>query len=142
MFNLDPGKLLIIGVVAIMVLGPDKLPRVARQVGGTWRSFNDFRGRMETEIRSNIPDFPSVSDIAQVAKSPTALLNHLSNLSPGDTSDEPSELAHVWDAVGQRVEADSGSSPQRSPADASALASDPSTVLPDPEVPLGDASLN
>ncbi len=32
MFNLDPGKLLIIGIVAVILLGPDRLPQVARQV--------------------------------------------------------------------------------------------------------------
>jgi sec-independent protein translocase protein TatB len=80
MFNLDPGKLLIIGVVAIILLGPDRLPQVARQVGGAWRSFNDFRHRMESEVRGSIPDLPSSSDIARLARSPTALLNHLSNM--------------------------------------------------------------
>ena len=58
MFNLDPGKLLVIAVVAIILLGPDKLPQVARQVGGAWRSFNDFRHRMESEVRSSMPDLP------------------------------------------------------------------------------------
>ena len=34
MLNLDPAKLLIIAVVAVILLGPDKLPQVARQVSG------------------------------------------------------------------------------------------------------------
>ena len=107
MFNLDPGKLLIIGVVAILVLGPDKLPEVARQVGGAWRSFNEFRARMESEVRSNLPDLPSTPDIARLAKSPTALLNHLSNVSPdGVCAGERSELADIWDQVGQTHEID------------------------------------
>src|SRR5580698_6863399 len=80
MFNLDPAKLLIIAVVAVILLGPDKLPQVARQIGGAWRSFNDFRHRMETEVRSSIPDLPSSHDIARLARSPSALLNHLSNM--------------------------------------------------------------
>jgi sec-independent protein translocase protein TatB len=82
MFNLDPGKLLIIAVVAIILLGPDRLPQVARQVGGAWRTFNDFRHRMEAEVRGSIPDLPSTQDIARLARSPTALLNHLSNMGP------------------------------------------------------------
>ncbi len=80
MFNLDPAKLLIIGVVAMLLLGPDKLPQVARQIGGAWRSFNEFRHRMETEVRGSIPDLPSTNDIAKLARSPSALLNHLSNM--------------------------------------------------------------
>jgi sec-independent protein translocase protein TatB len=82
MFNLDPAKLLVIGVVAIILLGPDKLPQVARQVGGAWRTFNDFRHRMESEVRNSIPDLPSTTDIARLARSPSALLNHLSNMAP------------------------------------------------------------
>jgi TatA/E family protein of Tat protein translocase len=83
--NLDPAKLLIIAVVAVILLGPDKLPQVARQVGAAWRSFNEFRHRMESEVRSSIPDLPSSADIARLARSPSALLNHLSNMAPDET---------------------------------------------------------
>ena len=81
MLNLDPAKLLVIAVVAIILLGPDKLPQVARQVGGAWRSFNEFRHRMETEVRNTMPDLPSTTEIARLARSPSALLDHLSNMS-------------------------------------------------------------
>ena len=91
MFNLDPGKLLVIAVIAIILLGPDRLPQVARQVGGAWRSFNEFRHRMETEVRSSMPDLPPTSEIARLARSPSALLNHLSTMSPD--KDEAEEAA-------------------------------------------------
>ena len=84
MFNLDPGKLLVIAVVAIILLGPDKLPQVARQAGNAWRSFNEFRHRMESEVRNTIPDLPPTSEIARLARSPSALLNHLSAMSSDD----------------------------------------------------------
>jgi TatA/E family protein of Tat protein translocase len=80
MFNLDPGKLLIIAVVAVVLLGPDKLPQVARQVGAAWRTFLDFRRRMETEVRGTLPDLPSSAEIARLSRSPTALLNRLSSM--------------------------------------------------------------
>ncbi|MGO8864198.1 MAG: twin-arginine translocase TatA/TatE family subunit [Acidimicrobiales bacterium] len=88
MLNLDPAKLLIIAVVAIILLGPDKLPQVARQAGAAWRTFNDFRRRMEAEVRTSIPDLPSTNDLARLARSPTALLDHLSNLD-GTSADPP-----------------------------------------------------
>jgi len=84
MFNLDPGKLIVIAVVAIILLGPDKLPQVARQVGAAWRSFGEFRHRMESEVRSTLPDLPSTSEIARLARSPSALLNHLSSMSENE----------------------------------------------------------
>ena len=85
MLNLDPAKLLVIAVVAIILLGPDKLPQVARQVGGAWRSFNEFRHRMETEVRNTMPDLPSTTEIARLARSPSALLDHLSNMGPDES---------------------------------------------------------
>src|SRR5580692_6083546 len=94
MLNLDPGKLLVIAVVAIILLGPDKLPQVARQAGAAWRSFSEFRQRMESEVRSSIPDLPSTTDIARLARSPTALLNHLSNLAPDGPEGAAAEAAN------------------------------------------------
>jgi sec-independent protein translocase protein TatB len=93
MFNLDPGKLIVIAVVAIILLGPDKLPQFARQIGGAWRTFNDFRHRMESEVRSTMPDLPPTSEIARLARSPSALLSHLSNL-PSEDDDEASDGSH------------------------------------------------
>ncbi len=87
MLNLDPGKLLVIGVVAIILLGPDRLPQVARQLGGAWRTFNEFRHRMESEVRNTMPDLPPTSEIARLARSPSALLNHLSNMSSDEEPD-------------------------------------------------------
>jgi len=109
MLNLDPGKLLVIGVVAIILLGPDRLPQVAKQIGGAWRTFNEFRHRMETQVRDTMPDLPDTSEIARLARSPSALLNHLSNMASDEEPDgsfEPPNLngenggAPVMDASG------------------------------------------
>jgi sec-independent protein translocase protein TatB len=83
MLNLDPAKLLIIAVVAVILLGPDRLPAFARQVGGAWRTFTAYRHKMEEEMRSSMPDLPSTAEIARLARSPSALLDRLSAL-PSD----------------------------------------------------------
>ena len=105
MLNLDPGKLLVIGVVAIILLGPDRLPQVARQVGGAWRSFNEFRHRMESEVRDTMPDLPPTSEIARLARSPSALLNHLSNMASDEEPDgsfQPPNLNRARTATAER----------------------------------------
>ena len=110
MFNLDPGKLIVIAVIAIILLGPDKLPQVARQVGGAWRSFGEFRRRMESEVRATMPDLPPTSEIARLARSPAALLHHLSTLS----EDEPAAAdgtAGEEPAAGAAAPASSASAP-------------------------------
>jgi TatA/E family protein of Tat protein translocase len=93
MLNLDPSKLLIIAVVAVIVLGPNKLPHVARQVGDAWRSFSEFRQRMESEVRNSIPDLPSTTDLATYARSPSVLLNRLSSTT--SESDSATEIAEL-----------------------------------------------
>jgi TatA/E family protein of Tat protein translocase len=100
MLNLDPAKLLVIAVVAIILLGPDRLPQVARQVGAAWRSFNEFRHRMETEVRSTMPDLPPTHEIARLARSPSALLNKLSSMSDGDGDRSGTEPNGAVDGAG------------------------------------------
>lgn len=84
MLNLDPSKLLVIAVVIIIVSGPERLPHFARQVAGAWRSFSEFRHRMESEVRNSLPELPTTTELADYARSPSALLNRLSSMTPAD----------------------------------------------------------
>jgi sec-independent protein translocase protein TatB len=149
MLNLDPGKLLVIGVVAIILLGPDRLPQVARQIGGAWRTFNEFRHRMESEVRNTMPDLPPTSEIARLARSPSALLNHLSNMASDEEPDgsfQPPNLnggngaadtvADVADVPPAPAEADGGAAthamPEREPAAGGAPPATPTIPAPIP----------
>jgi TatA/E family protein of Tat protein translocase len=117
MLNLDPAKLLVIAVVAIILLGPDKLPQVARQVGGAWRSFNEFRHRMETEVRSSMPDLPSTTEIARLARSPSALLDHLSNMGSDDDAASPEGDGEQAPELGEGTGGDHGETTELGVAD-------------------------
>jgi sec-independent protein translocase protein TatB len=77
---LSPVKLLVILVVALVVLGPDKLPRVARQIGALWAEFQRFRRRFESEVGAAFPDLPSAETIGRAVRSPLTLLDHLDHL--------------------------------------------------------------
>jgi sec-independent protein translocase protein TatB len=87
MLDLSPVKLLLVFIVAVILLGPDKLPQVARQLGAGWRKLQAFREQVDHEIRRNIPDLPSSQEIARFARSPVALLNQLAEM-PARGSDE------------------------------------------------------
>jgi Sec-independent protein translocase protein TatA len=76
---LDPAKLLIILIVALVVLGPDKLPVVAKQMGAAWGEIRRFRERLETEVRGTFPDLPSTHQVAQAVRSPLAFLDQLAD---------------------------------------------------------------
>jgi sec-independent protein translocase protein TatB len=77
MFSLNPEKLFIVFIVAMVLLGPDKLPKLARQVGSGWAKVKAFQERMESEVRETMPDLPSSRDIARMARSPVAYLNSM-----------------------------------------------------------------
>jgi Sec-independent protein translocase protein TatA len=148
MFNLDPAKLLIIAVVAVILLGPDKLPQFARQVGGAWRSLNEFRHRMEADVRGHIPDLPSGAEIAHLARSPTALLNKLSTLGDTDAAADGTENGNgsVPGAAGAATNgSDDGHLPDGAPIQP--FGSGTAPLVPSPSHPsdapaVGDPSLN
>src|SRR5580698_198884 len=55
---ISPAKLLVVLVVALIVLGPDKLPQVARQLGALWGDLRRFRSRLESDVRGAFPRLP------------------------------------------------------------------------------------
>jgi TatA/E family protein of Tat protein translocase len=88
---LSPAKLLVILVVALIVLGPDKLPKVARQIGSLWGDFRLFRERLESEVRGTFPDLPSTETITQAVRSPLSLPRHLADSHSAENGDHIEE---------------------------------------------------
>src|SRR5271157_6094582 len=79
MLSLSPAKLLVLLVVALIVLGPEKLPQVARQLGAAWGELRRFRSRLETDVRGAFPDLPPTHQVAQAVRSPLAFLDRLAD---------------------------------------------------------------
>jgi len=77
MLSLNPEKLLIVLIVALVLLGPDKLPKVARQVAEGWSKLRAFQQRIESEVRETMPDLPSSHEIARIARSPLSYLTSM-----------------------------------------------------------------
>jgi sec-independent protein translocase protein TatB len=50
MFDIDAGKILILGVIALVVLGPKELPRVMRQVGSALGKMRRMAGEFQTQF--------------------------------------------------------------------------------------------
>jgi sec-independent protein translocase protein TatB len=101
MLLLSPPKLLIILVIALIVLGPDKLPSTARRIGALWSDVKRWRSHLENEVRATFPDLPSTTEIARVVRSPLSMLDRLAD-GHGATSDaEPAvEIAGPAGAPG------------------------------------------
>jgi Sec-independent protein translocase protein TatA len=121
---------MVILAVAMLLLGPDKLPDVAHKLGSSWRALKRIQERVEAEVREVIPDLPSSGDIARIARSPVNLLNSLA-----DRVDEREETAVAAAASSQEVSAaDSVQSEDLTP-----LLAPPPTV-PAPTMPAGGAA--
>ena len=91
MFDFDAGKLIIIGIVALIVIGPKELPRVLRQAGQAAakmrRMAAEFRGQFMDAMReADIEDIKEgVGKLAESAKL-DAGLDPLAEIKAGITS--------------------------------------------------------
>lgn len=54
MFGISFGELMIIGVVGLIVFGPEKLPAVARTVGRLMRQVQDYTHAFKTELNREL----------------------------------------------------------------------------------------
>lgn len=88
---LSPEKLLVLIVVAVFVLGPDKLPRAAQQMASAWRLLQTWRMRLEAEARHVFPDLPPVDELSRAVRSPLRYLDELAGEGEGTASLEPSD---------------------------------------------------
>jgi sec-independent protein translocase protein TatA len=80
MFDIGLQEMLVIGVIALLVFGPSKLPELGRMVGRALREFrrasDEFRQTVETNLNLNDPDpigHPSSVPTSETAP-PTATL--------------------------------------------------------------------
>ena len=107
---LSPAKILVVLVVAVIVLGPDKLPKVARQVGSLWGDFRRLRQRLESDVRGNFPDLPSTEKITQAVRSPITFLDSLADTHAADNEASPpaGEVDRPPDPTGDGVLASGG----------------------------------
>ena len=94
MFDFGSGELLVIGVVALVVIGPKELPGVLRTVGKTVarlrRMAGDFQGQFQDAMReADLHDaVKSISDIQTSVSSATNFYDPLAGL-PTPTLPEP-----------------------------------------------------
>ena len=66
MGNLGGGEILVILLVALLVLGPSKLPDAARQLGKAVAEFRKVSGGFQRELRAALEPEPEPTPAAQV----------------------------------------------------------------------------
>jgi len=74
MFDIGLQEMLVIGVLALLVFGPSKLPELGRMVGRALREFrrasDEFRSTVETNLHINDPDPPPPAPSFETTASP------------------------------------------------------------------------
>ena len=96
MFDIGLQELLVIGVLALLVFGPSKLPELGRMFGRAMREFrrasDEFRSTVETNLKINEDPEPVVSPapIETPASSATEPLPSETEATPAET---PSAVA-------------------------------------------------
>jgi Tat protein translocase TatB subunit len=109
MFDIGLQEMLVIGVLALLVFGPSKLPELGRMVGRAMREFrrasDEFRSTVESNLHMNDLDPPPPEPVAAVpieAATATPLPSELEPVSPETTTVSPPESEHGEPFVAQR----------------------------------------
>lgn len=64
--SLGPLEILVVGVLALIVFGPERLPEIARTLG---RTLNELR-RMASEVRTEFEDGMKLDDVEDEREEP------------------------------------------------------------------------
>ena len=98
MFDIGLQEMLIIGVLALLVFGPSKLPELGRMVGRAMREFrrasDEFRSTVESNLHINdIDPPPAAPEPAPVAEMPVPLPSETESAIAEGTAASPIAIA-------------------------------------------------
>jgi TatA/E family protein of Tat protein translocase len=109
MFDIGLQEMLVIGVLALLVFGPSKLPELGRMVGRAMREFrrasDEFRSTVETNLHINEVD-PLPSTYSTPATTETATT--FAETSTAPSSEVPAVESAVLEAAESAEPADAG----------------------------------
>jgi Sec-independent protein translocase protein TatA len=91
--SLDPAKILMILVVILIVMGPERLPKAARQLGAAWHEITRLRQEVTDEVRAVMPDL----DLSSIPRIPS-VRGTLTGLITDSTSAEKAAAARATEA--------------------------------------------
>jgi len=111
MFDIGLQEMLVIGVLALLVFGPSKLPELGRMVGRAMREFrrasDEFRSTVESNLHINDLDPPPPEPVPAVpigttTATATPLPSEVEPVSPETTTVSAPESEHGEPFVAQR----------------------------------------
>ena len=97
MFNIGPGELIVILILALVLLGPEKLPEMARTVGKGMRELRrateDLKDQVETEFYKLDDDKPPQAPIVRAPEGPRFPKTTPAILPPASAASAPTDPA-------------------------------------------------
>ncbi len=128
MFGLNWGELVVIGIVALIAIGPKELPTVLRTIGH-WmgkmrRMANEFQGQFQEALRE-----AELSDLQKHAQDLSSSVSDMANLNP--LAEEQREIERIGEGAGELPASTVGEPPAAEPAPAVEAAA-PMPELPPP----------
>ena len=142
MVSIGPAKILIVLVVALIVLGPEKLPQMSRQVGKAWGDFRRFREHLEGEVRGALGD--DLGDLREPFSAPWSAITGSSSATSGTqdtgTGGAPEATTYDGGTEGRAPPGPSGWPGSAPPGARTTRPAGPGAV--DPGVPPDDPTLN
>jgi len=128
MFNVGGGEVLVILIAALIVLGPDKLPNAARQVGKYLAEFRKISQGFQDELKSAM-DITAVPDPEPVAYPPAEPPTSEPAEQAAEAPGEPASAPTSDPAKSAAEPAESAAEPAESAAETPAYEM-PATMVP------------
>ena len=112
MFDISFGELMVIGVVALVVIGPEKLPKVARTVGALVGRAQRYVNNVKADIHREV----NLSELKQVQSDLTSAAEHFQQSMQKEITEAQQSVAQVATEAQHAVAAPSSASPVTPPA--------------------------
>lgn len=103
MFDISFSKLLLIGVVALVVLGPERLPRVARTVGHMFGRAQRYMNEVKSDIQREI-DLDEINSIKKQMEEASTSIKQSVNQFSNQIKDPLEEARKAVNELGQDTE--------------------------------------
>jgi Sec-independent protein translocase protein TatA len=102
MLSLDPAKLLLVAFVALVVLGPDKIPAAARKLSSLSNDLHRLRSSLHEQVRGSIQGIPLSEELGRardlVSQGRSLDARSLLERLASETSSEPGHHRHDGDS--------------------------------------------
>jgi TatA/E family protein of Tat protein translocase len=96
MFNIGPFELMVILIVALLVVGPKRLPEVGRSIGRGLREFRKAQDEVKETLRFSLEDEPPPRATQAAAPTEAPASEPPAGVAPGsDGTSETSEVART-----------------------------------------------